>query len=81
MSAATMMACACDVIVMGKQSAIGPTDPQITFPVQTGYYSAPARSILDEYEEAKREVTKNPRLAALWISKIDKYPHGFLKQC
>src|SRR3990172_558899 len=32
MSAATMIACACDEIIMGKQSAIGPTDPQITFP-------------------------------------------------
>ena len=27
MSAATMIACACDEIVMGKQSAIGPIDP------------------------------------------------------
>ena len=36
MSAATMIACACDEIVMGKQSAIGPTDPQITFPTPSG---------------------------------------------
>lgn len=27
MSAATMIACACNEIVMGKQSALGPTDP------------------------------------------------------
>ena len=31
MSAATMLACACDEIVMGKHSAIGPIDPQMTF--------------------------------------------------
>jgi len=31
MSAATMIACACDSIIMGKHSAIGPIDPQITF--------------------------------------------------
>lgn len=29
MSAATMIACACDEIIMGKQSAIGPIDPQM----------------------------------------------------
>ena len=29
MSAATMLACACDQIVMGKQSALGPIDPQL----------------------------------------------------
>ena len=32
MSAATMIACACDGIVMGKHSALGPIDPQITVP-------------------------------------------------
>lgn len=36
MSAASMMACACDEIIMGKHSAIGPIDPQITFPMSNG---------------------------------------------
>jgi ClpP class serine protease len=31
MSAATMIACACDEIVLGKHSAIGPIDPQMLF--------------------------------------------------
>ena len=45
MSAATMIACACDEIIMGKHSAIGPIDPQVTFPTMTGSFTAPAQSI------------------------------------
>lgn len=81
MSAATMIACACDSIIMGKHSAIGPIDPQITFPAQTGSFTAPAQAILDEFEKAKEEVAKNPKTAPLWVSKIQAYPHGFLTIC
>lgn len=83
MSAATMICCACDEIIMGKHSAIGPIDPQITFPIsQEGpFFTAPAQSILDEFERAKGEIASNPTIAVLWIKRIDKYPHGFLKIC
>jgi len=49
MSAATMMACACDRIIMGKHSAIGPIDPQVTFPTERGHFTAPAHAILKEF--------------------------------
>ena len=81
MSAATMIACGCDSIVMGKHSAIGPIDPQVTFPTTSGYFTAPAQSILDEFEQAKQEIASDPASAPLWISKIQSYPHGFLKLC
>lgn len=81
MSAAAMIACACDSIVMGKHSAIGPIDPQITFPTVHGNFTAPAQSILDEFEQAKKEVAANPKIAPLWISKIQNYPQGFLNIC
>lgn len=81
MSAATMIACACDEIVMGKHSAIGPIDPQITFPVPNGHFTAPAQSILDEFERAKVEIMQNPACAALWINRIQTYPQGFLQIC
>ncbi|RME92540.1 MAG: serine protease [Candidatus Hydrogenedentota bacterium] len=81
MSAATMIACACDEIVLGKHSAIGPIDPQITFNTPTGPFTAPAQSILDEFEQAKQEIMQNPKDAVLWIKRIDKYPPGFLKMC
>lgn len=81
MSAATMIACACDEIVMGKQSAIGPIDPQVTFPTQNGSFTAPAQSVLDEFEQAKREVKADPSTSPLWVTKIQAYPHGFLHLC
>jgi len=81
MSAATMIACACDSIIMGKHSAIGPIDPQITFPTQTGSFTAPAQAILDDFEKAKEEIARDPETAPLWVSKIQTYPHGFLTIC
>lgn len=81
MSVATMLACAADEIVMGAHSAIGPIDPQITFPTQNGLFTAPAQTILDEFEQAKKEVIADPRVSPLWINKISAIPHGFLQIC
>lgn len=81
MSAATMIACAADVIVMGKQSAIGPIDPQITFPTQHGPFTAPAQALLDDFEKAKEEVIKTPQVAPLWVSKMKDYPPGIFNIC
>ena len=81
MSAATMVACACDEILMGKQSALGPIDPQITMMSPEGPTTLPAQAILDEFALAKREILSDPRLAAVWIPKLQKLPHGFLKYC
>jgi ATP-dependent protease ClpP protease subunit len=81
MSAATMLACACDEIVMGKHSAIGPIDPQMIFQTATGQFSAPAQAILDEFEQAKESIKKDPSTAILWVNKIKDYPPGFLNMC
>ncbi len=81
MSAAAMIACASDEIIMGKHSAIGPIDPQITFPTPNGHFTAPAQSILDDFTQAQKEVIANPKTAPLWINKVNAYPPGFLKMC
>lgn len=81
MSAATMIACACDEIVMGKQSAIGPVDPQITFPTQNGHFTSPAQSIINEFNQAKKEISANPKVAPIWINKLHSLPHGILDIC
>jgi hypothetical protein len=81
MSAATMVACACNEILMGKQSALGPIDPQITMMGPEGPATLPAQAILDEFALAKAEILSDPRLAAVWIPKLQKLPHGFLKHC
>jgi len=81
MSAATMIACACDTIVMGKHSAIGPIDPQVTFPTRNGHSTAPAHAILSEFMQARQEILTDPRTAVLWAGRIQNYPPGFLQMC
>jgi len=81
MSAATMISCACDEIIMGKQSAIGPIDPQITLPGPHGQFTAPAQSILDDFEKAKLSIIEDPRSAPLWINRINSLPPGILNIC
>jgi hypothetical protein len=53
----------------------------VTFPTQTGAFTAPAQAILDEFEQAKREVKADPSCAPLWATKVNSYPHGFLSLC
>jgi hypothetical protein len=74
MSAATMMACACDAIVMGKQSAIGPIDPQ--FLSQMGVI--PAHAILEDFARALSDIKGDPKTAALWVPRLNLLPHGFI---
>jgi hypothetical protein len=77
MSAATMLACACDEIVMGKHSAIGPIDPQMVF----GQMAVPAHTILQEFARAKADVAANPMLANLWAPRLGALPPGYLNLC
>lgn len=82
MSAATMLACACDEIVMGRESAIGPIDPQMTMTRPNGVaYTLPAHSILADFETAKREISEDPKAAQVWVPKILEIPNGFLDLC
>ena len=46
MSGGTMIACSCNEIVMGKQSSLGPIDPQIL--------GVPAQALIDEFLTAKK---------------------------
>lgn len=77
MSAATMIALAGDRIVMGKHSQLGPIDPQLV--TNQGQY--PARAILEQFEQAKAECAKDPRLLGAWVPIIQRYGPALLKQC
>ena len=82
MSAASMIACACDEIILGRESAIGPIDPQITFPIQNNaFITLPAHSILEDFKKAIRDVTANPATAAIWAMKLATIPMGLLDLC
>ena len=73
MSAGTMMACACDEIVMGKQSNLGPFDPQ--------FGGIPAYGIIEEFNKAKSEILQNPAAVNYWGIIISKYHPTFIGEC
>ena len=73
MSAGTVIACASKLIHMGKQSNLGPIDPQIG--------GLPAGAILDEFEQAAREIKKQPEKIPLWQAIVSKYHPSLILSC
>lgn len=71
MSAGTMIACSAKEIIMGKQSSLGPIDPQ--------FNGIPAYNIKSEFEEAKEDLLKDPQNAQYWMIKLKQYPAAFMK--
>ena len=71
MSAGTMIACSSKEILMGKQSSLGPIDPQ--------FNGIPAYNIRYEFEEAKQDLLQNPQNANYWAIKLQQYPAAFMK--
>ena len=72
MSAATMIACAADEIVLGKHSFLGPTDPQILLPTTLGVRGVPAQTVLDQFDRAQRECADPAKLSA-WLPMLSQY--------
>lgn len=73
MSGGTMLACISKEIIMGKHSSIGPIDPQIG--------GVPAYGVIQEFENAKNEISRNPAAMPLWQIIISKYHPTFIGQC
>lgn len=80
MSAATMISCAADEIVMGRHSALGPIDPQILFVRNDGRIAVPAKSIIDEFVAAQNAI-KAGDPPHLWAARTSELPIGFLVHC
>ena len=73
MSAGTMIACSCKTIIMGKQSNLGPIDPQ--------FNGVPANGVIAEFNQAIREIKEDPDTIPLWQTIIGKYHPSFLGSC
>ena len=69
MSAGTMLACAANVIIMGRHSCLGPIDPQ--------YGGTPAYNIINEFREAKADLDNNINAKVYWELQLKKYPAAF----
>lgn len=81
MSAATMFACAANQIVMGRQSCLGPIDPQFQLQTPLGVQSVPAQAILDQFDRAKRECSADRANLPVWIPSLQQYGPALLEQC
>jgi len=71
-SAATIMACSADAIVLGKHSFLGPIDPQLFFQTPLGPRFLPAQSIIDQFERAKSECQNKDNFPA-WAPMLPQY--------
>lgn len=80
MSAATMIACAADVIVLGKHSFLGPIDPQIILNTPLGVRSVPAQAITKQFERAVAEC-QDPNKLAAWLPMLNQYGPDLLVLC
>ncbi len=81
MSAATMISCAANKIVMGRQSSLGPIDPQIFIPTKFGVRMVPAQNIVDEFNDASEISEKKPQQLGAWLPILEQYNPGLVKQC
>ncbi len=73
MSGGTVIACGCDRIVMGKQSCLGPIDPQIG--------GRSAHAYLEEFEQAKREILADPLATEAWRPILEQYRPTLIVEC
>lgn len=80
MSAACMLACSANTILMGKHSYLGPIDPQLILQTPLGAQSVPAQAILQQFERAKAEAADQKSFAA-WLPMLQQYGPALLMTC
>jgi hypothetical protein len=77
MSAATMWALSGNRVVMGKHSQLGPIDPQLITPQG----AVPARAIIEQFERASEECSRDPSRLGAWMPILQQYGPALLEQC
>lgn len=73
MSAGTMIACSCKEIYMGKQSSLGPVDPQ--------FNGIAAYSVKAEFQKAIQGIKDDPASLPIWQAIIGRYHPTFIIEC
>lgn len=73
LSAGTMIACACSSILMGRQSSLGPIDPQ--------FNGLPAHGVIEEFEQAYEECKADRAKIPIWQPIIAKYNPTLIGEC
>lgn len=73
MSAGTLMAMSCREILMGRESSLGPIDPQLG--------GIPCQGMLDEFDKAVEDIANRPSSLGLWQAIIGKLTPTFMMNC
>ncbi len=68
-----MLACACNEIVMGQHSSLGPTDPQLG--------GLAAHGVVEEFRQAAKEIHEDSARIAVWQPVIAKYHPTLIGEC
>lgn len=77
MSAGTMISLAANRIVMGRQSQLGPIDPQM--PTGNGRVVS-ARAIVDQFNQAKSEILADKNSVAVWAPILQSLGPALLQE-
>ena len=80
MSAATMIACAANLIIMARHSFLGPIDPQLLMQTGLGPQYVPAQAILDQFDRALLDANDPVKLRA-WAPMLSQYGPDLLVTC
>lgn len=81
-SAATMMCCASDEVLMDERSELGPIDPQLVITRPDGrIITAPGQAIIDQFDKAKEAIAKDPRSLPAWLPILQSYAPSLLSVC
>lgn len=80
MSAACMLACSANRIMLGKHSYLGPIDPQLLLQTPLGQQMVPAQAILEQFEWAMKDATDPKRFPA-WLPMLQQYGPALLATC
>ena len=80
MSAATMLACSANEIVMARHSFLGPIDPQLLMQTGLGPRYVPAQAILDQFGRALQDAA-DPVKLRVWAPMLTQYGPDLLVTC
>jgi hypothetical protein len=80
MSAATMLTCAANRVVLGKHSFLGPIDPQMILQTDAGVRAVAAHAIIEQFKLAQQECV-DPKKLPSWLPILRMYGPALIVQC
>ena len=80
LSAAAMISCSANKVLMGKHSFLGPTDPQFVLNTTMGLRAVSAEAVLDQFQMAQAQCQDPAQLGA-WIPMLNQYGPDLIVKC